>query len=98
MIRQKEINSVLNKHKNPYEGCSCNCQYCYIRGSRYGENMESGLAVKINAPAILEKQFAVRAKKGQYGIVAVGSATDAYVKRVNGAPDQSDNYRIRGDK
>lgn len=41
--------------------------------------MESGLAVKANALEILEKQLAARAKKYQYGIVAVGSATDAYI-------------------
>lgn len=91
MLQEKQVKSVLNKHKqrdswfldeysvNPYEGCSCNCLYCYIRGSKYGENMEQGLAVKSNALIILEKQLASRAKKGQYGIVAVGSATDAYI-------------------
>jgi DNA repair photolyase len=91
MVRQKQVTSVLNKHKkrdswflddysiNPYEGCSCNCLYCYVRGSKYGENMEEGLVVKTNALEILEKQLAARAKKNQYGIVAVGSATDAYI-------------------
>jgi len=88
---QKQVKSVLNKHKkrdewflddysvNPYEGCSCNCLYCYIRGSKYGENMEEGLMVKANALEILEKQLATKAKKSQHGIVAVGSATDAYI-------------------
>ena len=91
MLQQKEVSSVLNKHKqrdswflddysvNPYEGCSCNCLYCYIRGSKYGENMEEELVIKSNALEILEKQLAARAKKGQFGIVAVGSATDAYM-------------------
>ncbi|HPG12574.1 MAG TPA: hypothetical protein PLU37_13665 [Chitinophagaceae bacterium] len=91
MLQEKQVRSVLNKHKqrdawfldeysvNPYEGCSCNCLYCYIRGSKYGENMEQGLAVKSNALTVLEKQLASRAKKEQYGIVAVGSATDAYI-------------------
>jgi DNA repair photolyase len=91
MLRQKLVKTVLNKHNkrdswflddysvNPYEGCSCNCQYCYIRGSKYGENMEEGLAIKANALEILEKQLAARAKKGQYGFVAVGSGTDAYI-------------------
>ena len=91
MVHQKQVSSVLNKHKqrdswflteysvNPYEGCSCNCLYCYIRGSKYGENMEDGLAIKSNALKILEKQLLARAKKGQYGFVAVGSATDAYM-------------------
>jgi DNA repair photolyase len=99
MLVEKQIKSILNKHKkrdgwflddysvNPYEGCSCNCIYCYIRGSKYGENMEDGLAVKINALDILEKQLASRAKKGQYGFVAVGSATDAYI-------NHEDKYRL----
>ncbi|MEP6846166.1 MAG: radical SAM protein [Panacibacter sp.] len=91
MLKQKTIKSVLNKHKkrdswfldeysvNPYEGCSCNCLYCYVRGSKYGENMEDGLAVKENISAVLEKQLQSRANKKQYGIVAVGSSTDAYM-------------------
>ena len=91
MLNQKIVKSVLNKHKkrdswflddysvNPYEGCSCNCLYCYVRGSKYGENMEDRLAVKANLAAVLEKQLQSRAKKQQYGIIAVGSATDAYI-------------------
>ena len=91
MLQQKEVKSILNKHKqrdswfldeysvNPYEGCSCNCLYCYIRGSKYGENMDEGLIVKSNALEVLEKQLAARANKGQYGIVTVGSAIDAYM-------------------
>jgi DNA repair photolyase len=91
MLQQKEVKSILNKHKqrdswfldeysvNPYEGCSCNCLYCYIRGGKYGENMEEGLVIKSNALEVLEKQLAARAKKGQYGIVTVGSAVDAYM-------------------
>jgi len=91
MLHQKQVKSVLNKHKkrdswflddysvNPYEGCSCNCLYCYIRGSKYGENMDDGLAVKTNALEVLEKQLAARAKKNEYGFVAVGSGTDAYI-------------------
>src|SRR5258705_1862035 len=41
--------------------------------------MEEGLAVKSNALEIVEKQLAAKAKKGQYGFVALGSATDAYM-------------------
>lgn len=91
MLRSKEVKSVLNKLKkrdswflcdytiNPYEGCSCNCQYCYVRGSKYGENMDEGLVVKRNLPEILEKQLKLRAHKNEYGFVVVGSATDAYI-------------------
>lgn len=91
MPHPKQVKSILNKHKkrdtwflddysvNPYEGCSCNCLYCYVRGSKYGENMDEGLAIKTNALEVLEKQLALRAKKNDYGFVAVGSATDAYI-------------------
>jgi DNA repair photolyase len=91
MLQQKQVKSVLNKHKkrdkwflddysvNPYEECNCNCLYCYVRGSKYGENMDDGLFVKANAPDILEKQLRSRANKNEHGIVVVGSATDAYM-------------------
>ena len=91
MLNQKIVKSVLNKHKkrdswflddysvNPYEGCSVNCLYCYIRGSKYGENMAEHLSVKANITDVLEKQLQLRAGKNQYGFVAVGSATDAYM-------------------
>jgi DNA repair photolyase len=90
-VKEKLVKSVLNKKKkrdswflddytlNPYEGCSFNCQYCYVRGSKYGENMEETLSVKINGPEVLEKQLAFRARKGQYGIIALASATDPYL-------------------
>jgi DNA repair photolyase len=91
MLHQKQVGSVLNKQKqrdswflteysvNPYEGCSCNCLYCYVRGSKYGENMEDGIVVKTNCLEILEKQLNARARNSQYGFVAVGSAIDAYM-------------------
>ncbi len=65
---------------NPYSGCSFNCLYCYIRGSKYGFNMEEKLAVKSNAIEVLEKQLHNRAKKGQYGIIVLSSATDPYLQ------------------
>jgi DNA repair photolyase len=92
MLHEKQVKSVLNKHKqrdswflddysvNAYEGCSCNCLYCYIRGSKYGENMDEGIVVKSNAVDVLEKQLQARAKKQEYGIVTVGSGTDAYMR------------------
>jgi DNA repair photolyase len=86
------IKSILNKKKkrdswflddytlNPYEGCSFNCQYCYIRGSKYGENMAETLSVKINGAEVLDRQLAFRVKKDQRGIIALASATDPYIK------------------
>lgn len=85
------VKSILNKKKkrdswflddytlNPYEGCSFNCQYCYIRGSKYGANMNDGLAVKINGADVLDRQLAFRVKKEQYGIIALASGTDPYI-------------------
>ena len=50
MLQPKIVKSILNKHKkrdswflddysvNSHEGCSCNWLYCYVHGSKYGEN------------------------------------------------------------
>src|SRR6478736_1588868 len=87
-----QVKSVLNKTKkrdtwflddytiNPYSGCSFNCHYCYIRGSKYGLHMEEKLAVKENAVEVLEKQLQSRAKKSQYGIIVLASATEPYLQ------------------
>ncbi len=64
---------------NPYSGCSFNCLYCYIRGSKYGEHMQEKVSVKQNAVDLLEKQLANRAKKGQHGFIVLSSATDPYL-------------------
>ena len=37
------------------------------------------LSVKINAPELLEKQLSKRAKKGEYGIIALSSSTEPYM-------------------
>jgi DNA repair photolyase len=90
MVHEIQVKSILNKHKkrddwflddysiNPYEGCSHNCLYCYIRGSKYGKNMTKSLSVKINALEILEKQLKRRASKNEYGIIFISSATEAW--------------------
>lgn len=92
MPREIEVKSVLNKSKkrdawflddytfNPYSSCSFNCLYCYIRGSKYGTNLETSLSVKTNAISLLDKQLALRAKNGQYGIIVISSATDPYLQ------------------
>jgi DNA repair photolyase len=92
MINYKEVKSILNKHKkrdswfldeysiNPYEGCGFNCTYCYVHGSKYSENLAEKIIIKKDAAAILDKQLSNRVKKNQYGIIAVGSATDAYMQ------------------
>ncbi|HYD20035.1 MAG TPA: radical SAM protein [Flavipsychrobacter sp.] len=84
--------TILNKTKrrdpwflddytiNPYSGCSFNCLYCYIRGSKYGMHMEEKLSFKTNAVELLDKALKNRAKKGQYGIIVLSSATDPYLQ------------------
>lgn len=83
------VKSILNKHKkrdlwfltdyslNPYQGCSFNCLYCYIRGSKYGVEMK--VSVKKNAVELLDKQLSLRAKKKEYGFIGLASATDPYL-------------------
>ena len=92
MPKEIEVKTVLNKTKNRdpwflddytlnlYSSCSFNCLYCYIRGSKYGTNLEKSLAVKINAIEILDRQLFNRAKKNQHGIIVLSSATDPYVQ------------------
>lgn len=92
MFREIEVKSILNKKKNrdswfldeytlnPYSSCSFNCLYCYIRGSKYGTNMEEKLSVKKNAPELLEKQLRLRAAKNQFGFIALSSSTDPYLQ------------------
>src|SRR5258707_14792974 len=92
MPHEIQVKSILNKTKrrdpwflddytlNPYSGCSFNCLYCYIRGSKYGVHMEDRLSVKTNAVELLEKELSRRAKKGEYGIIVVSSATDPYLQ------------------
>ncbi|GAB5524209.1 MAG: radical SAM protein [Roseivirga sp.] len=84
--------SILNKTKkrdpwflddytvNPYSGCSFNCLYCYIRGSKYGIHMERKLGVKLNTPELLDKALRRRADKGEYGIIVLASATAPYLQ------------------
>lgn len=92
MLSEIKVKTILNKTKkrdpfflddytlNPYSGCSFNCCYCYIRGSKYGEHLEMKTSVKVNAPELLEKQLRLKAQKGQYGIIVLASATDPYLQ------------------
>lgn len=91
-VRSVEVKSILNKKKstdawflddytiNAYSACSFNCLYCYIRGSKYGSNMEEKLAVKENAAVLLDKELTLRAKKNQHGVIVMSSATDPYLQ------------------
>ncbi|AGK61708.1 DNA repair photolyase [Archaeoglobus sulfaticallidus PM70-1] len=91
MVKDVFVKTALNKHRkrdawflddyslNPYQLCEFNCVYCYIRGSKYGENTKHGLAVKINAPTLLEKELYKRARKKEYGFIALSSATEPWM-------------------
>ncbi|MDJ0269311.1 MAG: hypothetical protein NXY59_01955 [Aigarchaeota archaeon] len=52
----------------------------YVRGSKYGENMGNELAVKINAPLLLSKELTRLAARNKYGIIAIGTATEPWMK------------------
>ena len=92
MVKEIFAKTILNKHRkrdqwflddyslNPYQLCDFNCIYCYIRGSKYGENMRQGLAAKVNAPALLEKELLRRAKRKEFGFIALSSATEPWMR------------------
>ena len=91
-INKIHVKSILNKHKkrdswflsdytlNPYHGCSVNCLYCYIRGSKYGGNTTHKTYAKANAPEILVKQLKKRAKNKEYGLIALSTSSEPYPK------------------
>ncbi|MCD6458404.1 MAG: hypothetical protein J7K82_06090 [Thermoproteales archaeon] len=90
MVKEIYAKTILNKHKrrdswflddyslNPYQLCQFNCIYCYIRGSKYRENMAGQLSVKVNAPQLLEKEIRRRALKREYGFIALSSSTEPW--------------------
>jgi DNA repair photolyase len=91
MIAEIRVKSILNKKRfrsdwflenytlSPYSGCSFGCIYCYLRGSKYGNNLAKNVSVKSNAPVLLEKQLKSRAEKGEYRIIAMASSSDPYI-------------------
>ncbi|NJM94612.1 MAG: radical SAM protein [Cytophagales bacterium] len=91
MPKEIEVKSILNKTKNRdpwflddytlnlYSSCSFNCLYCYIRGSKYGTNLEENLSVKINGIEVLDRQLFNLKKREQYGFIVLSSATDPYL-------------------
>ena len=102
MPKEIKVKSVLNRTKrrdpwflddytlNPYSSCAFNCLYCYIRGSKYGSNLERSLSVKTNMAELLDHQLRNRARKGDYGIIVLSSATDPY-------PNIEKNYGVTRD-
>ena len=89
-FREKNVKTILNKSResrsiflgdyslNPYLGCSFNCNYCYINGSKYADSTNS-FFIKSNAPDILRVQLKRKAKNNQRAVILIGSATDPYM-------------------
>lgn len=87
-MREARAKRILNVHRrrdpwfldrysvNPYYGCPFNCLYCYTRGSRYSSRQ--GLAVKVNAPALLSRELRKIVGEGVRGYVAVSTSTEAW--------------------
>jgi DNA repair photolyase len=67
---------------NPYRGCSHACTYCFARPTHTyldmnaGEDFESKIVVKVNAPQVLRRQLAAKRWKGEP--IAMGTNTDPY--------------------
>ena len=90
-FKTKEVKSILNKSKNkrsffmedytlnPYMGCSFNCSYCYVNGSKYADNTNS-YVVKSNAYELLKSKLKNKVKKRERAIINLGSASEAYME------------------
>jgi len=90
MINKISVKTILNKSKgqddwflgnyslNPYAGCSIACIYCYTKGSKYGGDHGSNIAVKINSVPLLKRQLRNAVKRDERGFIILGSAADPY--------------------
>jgi DNA repair photolyase len=67
---------------NPYRGCSHACFYCFARKTHTyldldaGEDFNSRIVVKVNAPELLRKELARRTWRGEH--IAMGTNVDPY--------------------
>ena len=67
---------------NPYRGCSHSCFYCFARNTHtyldldFGEDFNSQIVVKVNAPDLLRKELSARSWKGEH--IAMGTNVDPY--------------------
>ena len=89
-FKEKDVKTILNKSKenrsfflgdyslNPYLGCSFNCNYCYINGSKYADSTNS-FFIKSNALDILRTQLKKKAKNQERAVILIGSSTDPYI-------------------
>jgi DNA repair photolyase len=67
---------------NPYRGCSHACSYCFARKTHtyldldYGEDFDTRVVVKVNAPELLRKELARPKWEGEH--IAMGTNVDPY--------------------
>src|ERR687892_394818 len=67
---------------NPYRGCGHGCLYCFARKTHtyldldYGEDFDTKIVVKVNAPELLRKELAAPKWKGEH--IAMGTNVDPY--------------------
>ncbi|MGH2676316.1 MAG: Rv2578c family radical SAM protein, partial [Actinomycetota bacterium] len=67
---------------NPYRGCSHACAYCFARKTHtyldldYGEDFDTKVVVKVNAPELLRKELAAPRWEGEH--IAMGTNVDPY--------------------
>jgi DNA repair photolyase len=67
---------------NPYRGCSHACFYCFARNTHnyldldFGEDFNSQIVVKVNAPELLRKELTAKSWKGEH--IAMGTNVDPY--------------------
>src|ERR671935_1135756 len=67
---------------NTFRGCSHACFYCFARNTHtyldldYGEDFNTQIVVKVNAPALLRKELAHPKWQGEH--IAMGTNVDPY--------------------
>jgi DNA repair photolyase len=67
---------------NPYRGCQHACSYCFARSTHTyldldsGQDFNSKIIVKVNAPHLLRKKLASRTWQGEH--IAMGTNVDCY--------------------
>src|ERR1700677_1062378 len=67
---------------NPYRGCQHACSYCFARSTHTyldldsGQDFNSKVIVKVNAPQLLRKKLASRTWQGEH--IAMGTNVDCY--------------------
>lgn len=91
-FKEKKVKSIFNKRKgeraynffledytlNPYMGCSFDCVYCYINGSKYAKETDS-FYVKSNSNELIYNILKKKFKNKEKALLNIGSASDPYM-------------------